>query len=170
MSLSKEAIAECIEQNIADDYHRFDYICSEVTVINFEQFENSLIVEYSFWDDGHATGDQSYYLFDLDNEYGVNFPASMQHIKIKAKLTWESSAELESLNANFYEEDIDPVDITIYYWGDPEIDEWIEHYLQNDPEHLALMLIEHYHADTKMPEFIPACLIPYFQKIVAEYS
>jgi len=166
--LTKESIAGCIEQNIANDYHRFDYICSGVKVINFERVENSLIVEYSFWDDGHALDDQSYYLFDLDNVYGVNFPSCMQLCEFKSKLTWNSLPELESLSADFGE-DVDTVDVTAYHWGDPEIDDsWINFYINNDPESLALMLIEHYQADIKMPDFVPPALVPHFKQLISE--
>ena len=169
--LTKERIEECLEQDIANDYHRFDYICSGVTVINFERIENSLIVEYSFWDDGHADSfNQSYFLFDVEvgQEYGVNFPSSMQYIKFKSKLTWESAVELENLSANFYEELIGCADITTYNWGEKEINDWIEHFIDNDPKHLALMLIEHYHADIKLPDFIPIALAPHFKKLISE--
>ena len=165
--LTKERIEECLEQDIANDYHRFDYICSGVTFINFERIENSLKVEYSYWDDCHALHDQSYYLFDLDNEYGVNFPSCMQLCEFKSKLTWKSSSELESLSADFGE-DVDTVDVTTYNWGDPEINDWIEHFIDNDPKHLALMLIEHYHADIKLPDFIPIALAPHFKKLISE--
>ena len=54
MSLTKEKIADWIYQMYQDDYFRFEYVSSGIEVTNFEQNENQLIVDYEFWDDGHA--------------------------------------------------------------------------------------------------------------------
>jgi len=66
MSLSKSKISNWIEQQFADDYFRFDLICSEVTVLSYEQDGSSLRVDYKFWDDGHSISDnQQNFLFNI---------------------------------------------------------------------------------------------------------
>jgi hypothetical protein len=93
MNLNNELISNWIYERFQKDYFLFDRICSTPRIIHFELTGNSLIVEYEFWDDGHAnTDDQEFFIFDLEigNEYGINYPAKLQLVKIKEKYTWKS--------------------------------------------------------------------------------
>ena len=85
MSLTNEKIADWIYQRYQDDYFRFDLVSLGIEVTNFIQNENQLIVDYEFWNDGHANqGAPEYFLFDIElcDEYDVYFPSTMEHVKI----------------------------------------------------------------------------------------
>ena len=103
MALTNEKIARWIENRFANDYFRFDLICSPIEIINFRQVGNVLEVEYEFWDDGHAYETQQDVLFDLEisKEYDVNFPARMQLVTFKDRYTWTLEEECLSLSENF---------------------------------------------------------------------
>ena len=171
MSLNKERIASWLEQQFADDYFRFDLICSNISVIDFEQDGCSLRVEYTFWDDGHSISDnQQNFLFDINlaDEYGVNFPAQMQLAHFIDKFHWRSALECEELSAEPFKIDNELTDVDYYDWGDPLLDEWIETFMsQLDKESMADMLIEQYDAKNGLPTFIPNILVPYFQEMVS---
>jgi hypothetical protein len=86
MNLNNDLISNWIYERFQKDYFLFDRICSAPRIIHFELIDNSLIVEYEIWDDGHAdTDDQEFFIFDLEigNEYGINYPAKLQLVKIK---------------------------------------------------------------------------------------
>ena len=176
MSLSKEAIADWIQQRYADDYFKFDLICSEVTVESYQQEGSCLTVVYAFWDDGHSVPDcQDYFLFDLEvaSKYEVNFPRGLQLVRCTDKYGWSSLEECQELSQNLIEIEEADVDVEFYKWGAPEVEKFIEgyvDYLGLDKELMAEMLIEAYGAKNGLPSFIPQCLVPHFEKIVAEYS
>lgn len=170
MSLNKEKIAKWISQNFANDYYAFNHICSEVNVLNFEKKDNTLIVEYEFWDDDQATDLQENFLFDIDigAEYGVNFPAGMKLHKFTDIFSWENDKDLEDLSRNHVEQTNVIMDVTSYKWGDTEIDNWIDHYIAGlDQKSMALMLVERYNAVVTFPKFIPKCLAQHFKKIIS---
>jgi hypothetical protein len=170
MSLSKSKISNWIEQRFADDYFRFDLICSEVTVLSYEQDGSSLRVDYKFWDDGHSISDnQQNFLFNikLADEYGVNFPAQMQLVHFIDKFYWQSALECEELSVEPFQSDNELTDVDYYDWGDPLLDKWIKIYIDKiDKESMADMLIEQYDAKNGLPTFIPNILVPYFQEMV----
>ncbi len=170
MSLTKERIANWLEQQMANDYFRFDLICSNITVIDFDLDGSSLRVDYTFWDDGRSISDnQQNFLFDitLGHEYGVNFPAQMQLAHFIDKFHWRSALECQELSAQPFQVDNELSDCDYYDWGDPLLDEWVDTYMdQLDKESMADMLIEQYHANNGLPSFIPNILVPYFQEMV----
>ena len=168
MTLTKQKIAEWIEQRFANDYFRFDLICSPVEIINFKQEKNVLEVEYEFWDDGHASETDQDCLFDvaIGKEYGVNFPAQMQLVNFKDRYTWPTIEDCLNLKDNFSDDMLD-MNITYIEWGDPRIEDWIEHYFSiMDKESMQAMLLEKYDAANGMPEFIPKRLRAPFKKVI----
>lgn len=170
MTLTKEQIAKWIEDRFANDYFRFDLICSPIEIINFKQESNVLEVEYEFWDDGHAYETQQDVIFDIEigKEYGVNFPAQMQLVKFKDRYTWPSEEECLNLTENFSDDMIDN-DITYIEWGDPRIEDMVEHYLSMvDKESMKAMLLEKYDADNGLPDFIPERLKAPFKAIIEQ--
>jgi len=168
MSLDKEKITNWLLKRYEEDYFRFDDISLGLDVTHFEQNDNQLSVTYEFWYDGHKDKIPENFLFDFDTEdqYGVNFPSKMQLVKIKGIYTWPSKEECELLNDNLSDEIEDVDEMVTYKWGDPEIDQFIEIYLNNDKESLRDMLINYYHAENGMPDFIPKKLKPYFEKLI----
>ena len=171
MILTKESIQNWIDQIvIGDDYFRYEWKSSGTEVLNFIQEDNVLTVEYQFFDDGKAVGEQQAYLFDIDwcQEYGVYFPAYIQRISITEKFTWPTADDLLNLSRNLVEQDILENDVEHFEWGAPEIEPLIEDYLsQIDKEAMKAMLIEKYCADKAMPDVIPECLRPIFQDIIS---
>ena len=166
--LTKEKIAGWIENRFANDYFRFDLICSPVEIIKFKQEGNMLEVDYEFWDDGHAYETQQDVLFDIEisKEYGVNFPARMQLVILKDRYTWTSVDECLSLSENFTE-DMLKTDIDYVEWGDARIEDWVEHYFSMmDKESMQAMLLEKYDAANGLPDFIPDRLKGLFQQVV----
>jgi hypothetical protein len=170
MSLTNEKIADWIEQRYQDDYFRFEQISSEIYVTNFEQKENQLIVDYEFWDDGHANKDSpEYFLFDIDisKEYDVYFPSTIQFIKIKGTFAWKTKDECENLGAHLIEEFEDVISVNCYKWGDPEIDMFINEFIEADKAGLKDLLVNHYDAVNKgFPDFIHEVLRPHFMKVI----
>ncbi len=168
MALTNEKIARWIENRFANDYFRFDLICSPIEIINFRQVGNVLEVEYEFWDDGHAYETQQDVLFDLEisKEYDVNFPARMQLVTFKDRYTWTLEEECLSLSENFTEDMLE-TDIDYIEWGDTRIEDWVEHYFSlMDKESMKAMLIEKYNAKNGLPDFIPDRLKGLFQQVV----
>lgn len=172
MALTNADIAKFIEQLWANDYFRFELMSSSPVVTHFERDGNSITVDYEFWDDGSYVSDsQENFLFDIDlaNEYGCNFPANMQFVKMKDKFTWNTSEECENLSLEPSEEDHLGTNITTYSWGDPELEEMVDSYFNADMmglEYVRDMLIEKYNAKHGLPEFIPERLRDFFQKVV----
>jgi len=171
MSLTKESIENWIDRIvIGDDYFRNEWKSSETEVLNFLQEDNVLTVEYRFFDDRRAIGEQQVYLFDIDwcQEYDVYFPADVQRVSIIEKFTWPTADDLLNLSRNLVEQDILENDTEFFEWGDPEIEPLIEDYLsQIDKEAMKAMLIEKYSADKVMPDLIPECLRSIFQEIIS---
>ena len=63
---------------------------------NFIQNENQLIVDYEFWNDGHANkGAPEFFLFDIElcDEYDVYFPSTMEHVKIVGTFKWQTKTD-----------------------------------------------------------------------------
>jgi hypothetical protein len=174
MALTKEKIANWIRSNISNDPTRYEYICSDVTVTNFKQIDNQLEVEYSFWDDcSFDNSIKDNFLFDVysGKDYGVNFPKNFVLLSFKDVYTWPTASECEQLTENLSDVDEEILDEKNYTWDDPETAQFIEVYISDlDKESMAEMLIEEYNADKGLPSFIPACLVPHFQKILADYS
>lgn len=169
MGFDNEKLARWLEDLYAKDYFRFDQLSSPITVSSFKQDNNKLSVEYEFWDDGHANkGAPEYFLFDVaaGDEYGVNFPSVMQLIKIEGNFSWPTKNDCDLLNENLIEEIEKVKEVIVYKWGDPEIDKFIEHYLEQDKENLIDMLINYYDARNGLPEFVPQKLKPYFEKLI----
>jgi hypothetical protein len=171
MSLTKESIENWIDRTvIGEDYYRDEWKSSRTEVLNFVQEDNVLTVEYQFFDDGKAVGEQQAYLFDIDwcQEYDVYFPAYIQRVSITEKFTWPTANDLLNLSRNLVEQDMLENDTEIFDWGAPEIEPRIEDYLsQMDKEAMKAMLIENYCADKVMPDVIPECLRPIFQGIIS---
>ena len=170
MSLTKEKIARWIENRFANDYFRFDLICSPVEIIHFNQNENVLEVEYEFWDDGHGTETEQDCLFkvEIGKEYGVNFPAQMQLVNFKDRYTWPTTIDCLNLNENFSDDMLD-MDITYIEWGDPRIEDWVELYFSiMDKESMKAMLLEKYDAANGLPDFIPERLKAPFKELIEQ--
>jgi hypothetical protein len=170
MSLTNEKIARWIENRFANDYFRFDLICSPVEIIKFKQVGNVLEVNYEFWDDGHAYETQQDVLFDIEigKEYGVNFPARMQLVTFKDRYTWTSADECLSLSENFIEDTLE-TDIDYIEWGDTRIEDWLDHYFSMmDKESMKAMLLEKYDAANGLPEFIPERLREPFKAVIEQ--
>jgi len=171
MSLTKNSIENWIDRIvIGDDYFRQQWKSSGTEVLNIVQEDNVLTVEYQFFDDGRATGEQQAYLFDIDwcKKYDVYFPAYVQRVTITEKFTWPTADDLLNLSRNLVEQDMLENDTEIFEWGAPEIEPLIEDYLsQMDKKAMKVMLIEKYGADKVMPDVIPECLHPIFQGIIS---
>lgn len=173
MNLNNDLISNWIYKRFQKDYFLFDRICSTPRIIHFELIDNSLIVEYEFWDDGHAdTDDQEFFIFDLEigNEYGINYPAKLQLVKIKEKYTWSSLALLHSLSEDIIDsEDLDH-DIKFFSWGDKEIESLVDLYFPINTSYgsgVKEMLLEGYNVtELGLPNCIPPRLRNYFQAIV----
>jgi hypothetical protein len=172
MVLTNNNIAEFIRQRWANDYFRFELMSSMPTVTHFERDGNSLIVDYEFWDEGKSTGSQENFMFDIEigNEYGWNFPANMQFVKLKDKFTWNTLEECESLSPEPSEEDHLDTNVTTYEWGDPELEELVDSYF--NPEMMGIesirdMLIEKYDAKNGLPDFIPERLRAFFTRAIS---
>ena len=170
MSLTNEKIADWIYKNYKDDYFRFEQISSGIEVTSFTQNENQLIVNYEFWNDGHANkGAPEFFLFDIElcDEYDVYFPSTMEYVKIVGTFKWQTKTECENLSENLLEEFEDVIDDITYKWGDPEIDMFISDYIEAEKDNLKDLLIEHFDvAKNGFPEFIPDVLKPYFMKVI----
>ena len=170
MSLTNEKIADWIYQRYQDDYHRFDLVSLGFEVTNFKQTENQLIVDYEFWNDGHANkGAPEFFLFDIElcDEYDVYFPSTMGYVKIVGTFKWQTKTECENLSENLLEEFEDVIDDITYKWGDPEIDMFINEYIEAEKDNLKDLLIDHFDVVTNgFPEFIPEALRPYFMKVI----
>lgn len=172
MSLNKENIANWLEKLIANDYFRFELICSNIEVTNFEQDGNTLTVEYHHWDDGRATDDSSYYIFDykIGQEYGVNFPSLMMRVNLKDKFRWANTEKCLALDNDLLEEEHLDLKIEYFKWGDPEIENWVDYYFNFDDvdiDSLKEMLVEKYGAKEKLPEIIPLRLQDFFKKVLS---
>ena len=170
MSLTKEKIADWINKRYQDDYFRFEDASSGIEVTHFIQNENQLIVDYEFWNDGHANkGALEFFLFDIElcDEYDVYFPSTMEYIKIVGTFKWQTKTECENLSENLLEEFEDVIDDIVYKWGDPEIDMFISDYIEAEKDNLKDLLIDHFDVVTNgFPEFIPEALRPYFMKVI----
>jgi len=170
MSLTKEKIADWINKRYQDDYFRFEDASSGIEVTHFIQNENQLIVDYEFWNDGHANkGAPEFFLFDIElcDEYDVYFPSTMEYIKIVGTFKWQTKTECENLSENLLEEFEDVIDDIVYKWGDPEIDMFISDYIEAEKDNLKDLLIDHFDVVTNgFPEFIPEALRPYFMKVI----
>lgn len=172
MVLTNNKIAEFIEQLWANDYFRFELMSSMPVVTHFERDGNSLTVDYEFWDDGSYVSDsQDNFLFDIEvgKEYGCNFPANMQYVKMKDRFTWKTPEECDNLSLELSEEDHLETDITSYSWGDPELEEMVDSYFNPDMmglEYVRDMLIEKYDAKNGLPAFIPERLKGFFTKVI----
>jgi len=170
MSLTNEKIADWIEQRYQDDYFRFEHISSGIEVTNFIQSENQLIVDYEFWNDGHANkGAPEYFLFDIElcDEYDVYFPSTIEYVKIVGTFKWQTKTECENLSENLLEEFEDVIDDIVYKWGDPEIDMFISDYIEIEKDNLRDLLVDHYDViNNGFPDFIPDALKPYFMKVI----
>jgi hypothetical protein len=177
MRLNKEKIAEWISQRYADDYFKFYLVshCADIEVESYQQEDAELTVVYNYWDDGQYASDcQDYFLFDIKvaSNYGVNFPKVFQLVRCTDKYGWSTSEECLALSENLIDlEEVD-VEIEMYHWGDPEVEQFIAHYVSDLylEKEFAEMLIEAYDAKNGLPSFIPDCLVPHFEKIVSEYS
>lgn len=173
MVLTNAAVAKFIQEVWENDYFRFELMSSSPVVTHFERDGNSITVDYEFWDDGsYASDSQDNFLFDIDiaNEYGCNFPANMQFVKMKDKFTWHTSEDCENLSPEPSQEDHLDTNITTYNWGDPETEEMVSSYFNLDMmgiEHVRDMLIEKYDAKHGLPEFIPERLKEFFQKVLS---
>jgi hypothetical protein len=170
MSLTKEKIADWIYKKYQDDYFRFEDASSGIEVTHFIQNENQLIVDYEFWNDGHANkGAPEFFLFDIElcDEYDVYFPSTMEYVKIVGTFKWQTKTDCENLNENLLEEFEDVIDDIVYKWGDPEIDMFISDYIEAEKDNLKDLLIDHFDVVTNgFPEFIPEVLRPYFMKVI----
>ena len=170
MILTKEKIADWIYKRYQDDYFRFEDASSGIEVTHFIQNENQLIVDYEFWNDGHANkGAPEYFLFDIElcDEYDVYFPSTLEYIKIVGTFKWQTKTECENLSENLLEEFEDVIDDIVYKWGDPEIDMFISDYIEAEKDNLKDLLIDHFDVVTNgFPEFIPEALRPYFMKVI----
>ena len=170
MSLTKEKIADWIYKKYQDDYFRFEDASSGIEVTHFIQNENQLIVDYEFWNDGHANkGAPEFFLFDIElcDEYDVYFPSTMEYVKIVGTFKWQTKTDCENLNENLLEEFEDVIDDIVYKWGDPEIDMFISDYIEAEKDNLKDLLIDHFDVVTNgFPEFIPEALRPYFMKVI----
>ena len=170
MSLTNEKIADWIYKRYQDDYFRFEYASSGIEVTHFIQNENQLIVDYEFWNDGHANkGAPEYFLFDIElcDEYDVYFPSTIEYVKIVGTFKWQTKTECENLSENLLEEFEDVIDDIVYKWGDPEIDMFISDYIEAEKDNLKDLLIDHFDVVTNgFPEFIPEALRPYFMKVI----
>lgn len=170
MSLTNEKIADWIYQRYQDDYHRFDLVSLGIEVTNFKQNENQLIVDYEFWNDGHANkGAPEFFLFDIElcDKYDVYFPSTMEYVKIVGTFKWQTKNECENLSENLLEEFENVIDDITYKWGDPEIEMFISDYIEAEKSNLKDLLIEHFDiAKNGFPEFIPDVLKPYFMKVI----
>jgi hypothetical protein len=171
MALTNKDIADFVQRLWANDYFRFELMSSMPVVTHFEREGNSLIVDYEFWDDGKSTGSQENFMFDIEigNEYGWNFPANMQFVQLKDKFTWNTSEECENLSLELSEENHLDTDVTIYEWGDPELEDLVDSYFNPDMiglESVRDMLIEKYHAKNGLPNYIPERLKGFFTQVI----
>ena len=170
MSLTKEKIADWINKRYQDDYFRFEDASSGIEVTHFIQNENQLIVDYEFWNDGHANkGAPEFFLFDIElcDEYDVYFPSTIEYVKIVGTFKWQTKTECENLSENLLEEFEDVIGDIVYKWGDPEIDMFISDYIEAEKDNLKDLLIDHFDVVTNgFPEFIPEALRPYFMKVI----
>jgi hypothetical protein len=170
MSLTNKKIADWIYQRYQDDYFRFEHISSGIEVTNFIQNENQLIVDYEFWNDGHANkGAPEFFLFDIElcDEYDVYFPSTIEYAKIKGTFKWQTKTDCENLSENLLEESENVIDDIVYKWGDPEIDMFISDYVEAEKNNLKDLLVNHYDVvKNGFPDFIPQALRPYFMKVI----
>lgn len=170
MILTKEKIADWIYKRYQDDYFRFEDASSGIEVTHFIQNENQLIVDYEFWNDGHANkGAPEFFLFDIElcDEYDVYFPSTIEYIKIVGTFKWQTKTDCENLSENLLDEFEDVIDDIVYKWGDPEIDMFISDYIEAEKDNLKDLLIDHFDVVTNgFPEFIPEALRPYFMKVI----
>jgi len=168
--LTKEKIADWIYKRYQDDYFRFEDASSGIEVTHFIQNENQLIVDYEFWNDGHANkGAPEFFLFDIElcDEYDVYFPSTIEYIKIVGTFKWQTKTDCENLSENLLDEFEDVIDDIVYKWGDPEIDMFISDYIEAEKDNLKDLLIDHFDVVTNgFPEFIPEALRPYFMKVI----
>ena len=170
MILTKEKIADWIYKRYQDDYFRFEDASSGIEVTHFIQNENQLIVDYEFWNDGHANKSApEFFLFDIElcDEYDVYFPSTIEYIKIVGTFKWQTKTDCENLSENLLDEFEDVIDDIVYKWGDPEIDMFISDYIEAEKDNLKDLLIDHFDVVTNgFPEFIPEALRPYFMKVI----
>jgi hypothetical protein len=173
MNINNECISNWIYERFKADYFKFDRICSAPKIIEFVENENSLIVEYEFWDDGHAESDnQDFFMFDIKigNDYGFNYPAQLQLIRLKDRFIWGSVEQYKILSPEVIDEEHLSTEINVFEWGDKEIEELVNLYFPDDissNENVKKMLIEAYKADQiGLPKCIPTRLINYFQSII----
>jgi len=170
MNLTNEKIADWIYQRYQDDYFRFDLVSLGIEVTNFIQNENQLIVDYEFWNDGHANkGAPEFFLFDIElcDEYDVYFPSTMEYVKIVGTFKWQTKTDCENLSEDLLEEFEDVIGDITYKWGDPEIDMFISDYIEAEKDNLKDLLIDHFDVVNKgFPDFIHEVLRPHFMKVI----
>lgn len=142
-------------------------------VIKFKKNRNTIIVEYEYWDDGHAESDnQNYFMFDISiqDEYGFNYPSQIDLVVIKTKFIWATIEKCQNLSVEIVEENDLGLEFSSYKWGDKEIEELVDTYFPiNDSmdEEVKQMLIDKYKAHKKgLPKCIPLRLKNYFQEII----
>ena len=119
MSLTKESIENWIDRNvIGDDYFRNEWKSSETEVLNFLQEDNVLTVEYRFFDDRMAIGEQQVYLFDvLEYISYARQPISRSDRANQARrqvlrlLNDKQNEFIEFILSNYVKEGIDELDI-----------------------------------------------------------
>jgi len=174
MSHTKERIAEWIVGEWADDYYKFDNIQADFKVLDFERTGNSIIVQYSFVGDDTKKGadSESLVLFRYDPaSHDGFFPRQLQIVTLKDQYTWGSSDGCNRLAAGYDMESID-CDVDYVDWDDPRLSDEVVEKLVDDSDHWAIAetLINLYDAKTKVPDFVPERLKPYFIEIINDFE
>ena len=173
MSHTKEQIANWIRGQWAADYFRFDDVQADFKILWFEKQDKSLKVRLSFIADESKKGNdsESLVMFRYDAEsYQGFFPNQVQIITIEMKYAWENSAACDALLDHASEDKL-YVDIDWVGWNDPKIsDEAVNQLLSgHDRYAIADTLINLHGAKTRMPDFVPTRLKPYFENMVREF-
>jgi hypothetical protein len=174
MSHTKEQIAAWIVSQWADDYYRFDDIRADFKVLEFERTANSLWVRCSFVGDETRKGvdwnNLVMFRYDPVNHIGF-FPSQLQIVNLEDKYIWDDSDGCDVLADGY---DMDPIDYDVTYvgWDDPKLSDEVIKKLVADSDHWAIAetLINLYDAKSKMPDFVPARLKPYFIKIINDFK
>ena len=149
-------IGQWIHHQWSNDPFRFAVVISDFTVLDLTIEDNGFLVKYQFWGDESRVNDSPQcFLFEDQQsrvDYDIYIPSNLQLCTFLTRFTWRDSQGFANLSDDYDEESIDP------------------HIFNSDEQNLARLLINEYHADKKLPEFIPLNLTSFMISLVHSFK
>ena len=160
---------------MSNDYFRFQDVQFGFKMLSVVIEDNVAILKYSFYSDPSVHDEQSFKLFDYEDDSNGNFfPASINLVTIEESYTWESNESLNEFDEDglISCEDLD-YDIKNYKWDDIDFPEdalnWALESIGDDYS-IAITISKYFKKHGKLPPYVPKVLKKRFKKILEEFS